>query len=92
MDANGSRHHANSASAHAEKTQPLRKQSPLYVIFSGADIYSDNKLVFVLYRLTWGGVMLGFLCRYLRKRHEEWKEQLESEMKEYLEAPEKSDG
>jgi hypothetical protein len=89
---NGSRHHANSASAHAEKTQPLRKKSPLYVIFSGADIYSYNKLAFVLYRLTWGGMMLGFLYRYLRKRHEAWKEQLDREIKEYLEAPEKSEG
>ena len=77
----------------SSNTQSLRKQSTLYVILSGADIYSHNKkFAFLLYRLSWGGLLIWFFYRYFRVRREVWKEQLEREIQAYLEAPEKSEG
>ena len=63
--------------SNSSNTQSFRKQSTLYVILSGADIYSHNRFAFIFYRLSWGGLLIWFFYRYLRKRHEVWKEQLE---------------
>jgi hypothetical protein len=67
--------------SNSSNTQSFRKQSTLYVILSGADIYSHNRFAFIFYRLSWGGLLIWFFYRYFRVRHKAWQELLRERFK-----------